>query len=224
MSKDNNSGKLKRYFKYNMARIFLVGLLIGTVFMAVHVVTRSLDSQKFEIKYNAYIYASYNLLEGEKDITSKDCFDAISSGEYKTQMEAYLGSYVTYDEFLDNLRFDVEEGKITTYYTDDSQVRAKRIVNTVSGKLCDYFSKSNKVGYIIKNGKTIAEEVKVMGEPTIKLGITYFTEIGLVVGWIIGVIIFLIIYYGNGRIKKKVDIEDELHVLVLAEVPYIEEL
>ena len=189
MGKNNNSNKLKRYYKHNMAKVFLIGILCGAIFMAIHVVVGTIDSQKFSIKYTAAVSVSYDLKDGENKITSQECLDIISSTEYATQMKAYLGSYVTYEQFLSNLKFDIKNSGITIYYTDESQVRAKRIVNTVSGKICNYFYESNKVAYIGKSSKTTAEEIKVLAEKRIKLGITYFTEIGLVVGWILGYII-----------------------------------
>lgn len=221
---NNSFSKLKRFYKYNIAKIFLIGILCGSIFMAIHVVTRAVDSQHFSMMYTAHIYVSYTMMDNSSDISVNDCWDVVKNSRYTEEIKAYLGSYVDYDDFLNNLRFEISDGKITVYYTDDSQVRAKRIVNNVSSKLCSYFSSENRVGYISKNGKTIAEEIKVVQEPRIKIGVTYFTEIGIVLGWIIGIIIWFIIYFGNGRIKSKSDVEEELHITVLTEIPHIDEL
>ena len=222
--KNNGFSKIKRFYKNNIAKIFLIGILCGSIFMAIHVVTRAIDSQHFTIKYTAHIYVTYTMIDNNSDISMKDCWNVVKNSRYTEEIKAYLGSYVTYEDFLDNLRFEIADGKITVYYTDDLQVRAKRIVNNVSSKLCSYFSSENRVGYISKNGKTIAEEIKVVQEPRIKIGVTYFTEIGILLGWIIGIIVWFIIYCGNGRIKNKSDIEEELHIVVLTEIPHIDKI
>jgi capsular polysaccharide biosynthesis protein len=174
--------------------------------------------------YTAHISATYSLQNGVSNITPKQCWDAVKNSSYTDEIKAYLGSYITYDDFLDNLRFEISDEKITTFYTDDSQVRAKRIVNTVTGKLCNYFVDQNKVVYISKNGKTIAEQVRVVGEPRIKINVLYFTELGILAGWLLGLIIWTIIYVGNGRIKNKSDIEEHLHTVLLAEIPHIKDI
>ena len=219
--KDNSSKKLTRYFKYNISKIFLLGVLMGVIFMAIHVVTRAFDSQKISMKYNAKTHASY---KSNKGIDVDICWEMVKNTEYKEQINAYLGRYVTYETFCDNLRFIVKEESITVSYTDDSQVRAKRIANVIKGKLCRYLKENNNVEEIISESITEAEEIKVTKEPRIRLGITYFTELGIVVGWVLGIIIFFIAYYSNGRIKTKADIEDELHMVVLAELPYVTEI
>ena len=37
-------------------------------------------------------------------------------------------------------------------------------------------------------------------------------------------IMMLIIYCSNGRIKTKLDVEDELHIALLTEIQYIDDL
>ena len=58
MSKSNNSGKLRRYYNKNIAKIFLCGILFSTIFIAIHVVVGALDSQRFAMKYSASISIS----------------------------------------------------------------------------------------------------------------------------------------------------------------------
>lgn len=219
---NGNSGKqrLLRYYKFNMPKILLIALLCGVIFTAIHVITRSFDSEKFTFNYKASIKAEYELREDQKEITVDDCWSAIQTDRAREEIKAYLGSYVTYEEYINNLEFQVEKGTITTYYTDTSQVRAKRIVNTVSGKISTYFYEQDKVRFISKKGKTDSEQVKVMGKKTIKFGITHFTEMGVTSGFVFAVVLFGIIYLCNNRIKNKADIEDELNLVVLASIPY----
>lgn len=226
MSMNGNSGKQRilRYYKFNMPKIFLIMLLCGAICAAIHVITRSFDSEKFNFNYRANIKAEYELREDQKEITVDDCWNAIQTDKAKEEIKAYLGSYVTYEEYIKNLEFQVEKGMIITYYTDTSQVRAKRIVNTVSGKISTYFYEQDMVRFISKKGRTDAEQVKVMGENTIKFGITHFTEIGMACGLVFAFILFGIIYLCNSRIKNKADIEDELNLVVLASIPYTREI
>ena len=224
MSVNNNSGKLKRYYKRNIARIFLCGILFTTAFMAIHVVSSSMDSQKFSIKYKAYINSTYTPSIGAKDITTTECMNVISNGKIAEDIKYYLGSYVTYEEFLDNISFQIKDRIITTYYTDESQVRAKRLVNTVTRKLNNYLIDTGRVEYISKSGETYAEETKVLATPKIKLGMLYFAELGFVLGCVVGCVVAFVIYFINGRIKTKHDVEDELHIAVLTEIQYVEDL
>ena len=55
---NGNSGKqrLLRYYKFNMPKILLIALLCGVIFTAIHVITRSFDSEKFTFNY---VYADY---------------------------------------------------------------------------------------------------------------------------------------------------------------------
>ena len=75
-----------------------------------------------------------------------------------------------------------------------------------------------------KNGKTIAEQIRVVNEPRIKMNVLYFTELGILVGWLIGLLLGFVIYMSNGRIKNKTDIEEQLHIVLLAEVPNLKDI
>ena len=224
MSKNNNSGKLKRYYSKNKSKIFLCGILFSVMFIAVHVVAGALDSQRFAIKYSAYISSTYTPSVGEKGITAKECMDIVSSKDFAEQIKYYLGSYVTYEEFLNNVSFEEKDNNIVVYYTDESQVRAKRMVNTISRKVNSYLLDKGRVEHSQKNGGTQASETKVQEPPRIKLGMLYFAELGMLAGCMFGCIMLFIVYFGNGRIKTKSDVEDELHIAVLAEIQYIDDL
>ena len=220
----NNSGKLKRYYSKNKTKIFLCGILFSVMFIAIHVVAGALDSQRFAIKYSAYISSTYSPGIGEKGITTKECMDIVSGEAFAEQIKYYLGSYVTYEEFLENVSFEEKDNELVVYYTDESHIRAKRMVNTVSRKINSYLLNNGRVEYIQKNGGTQAEETKVQETPRIKIGMLYFAEIGMVIGCIFGCIMLFVIYCSNGRIKNKSDVEDKLHIALLAEIQYIDDL
>ena len=224
MSKSNNSGKLRRYYNKNIAKIFLCGILFSTIFIAIHVVVGALDSQRFAMKYSASISSTYASSLGGEGITAKECKDIVSSEAFAEDIKYYLGSYVTYEEFLNSISFEVKKNDILVYYIDESQIRAKRMVNTVSRKLNNYLLDKERVEYIQRNGNTTLDETKVQEPPRIKIGMLYFAEIGMVAGCLFGCVMLFVVYFANGRIKTKSDVEDKLHIAVLTEIQYIEDL
>lgn len=211
-----------KYYKYNLFSIFLIGLLGGVACLAVYIIQTGIVSENFIFDYTATTNIS---LEDNVGVTEKECYNLVEDQDVKEEIKSYLGSYISYDEFVKSFDLSIDEDTLTVYYTNENKDRAKRSANRFANVLCRNLISVGKISNYQKIGFTEIERNKKYKDNKItKLQVTLFVEFGILVGMVLGFIIWTIIYCVNGRIKSKKDIEDELNIVVLAEIPYINNL
>lgn len=214
--------RLFEYYKYNFFSIFLIGLLGGAVCLAVYIIQSGIASENLIFDYTA---TTKIVLIGNKDVTEKKCYELVNDQDVKETIKGYLGSYISYDDFVKNFELSLKDDVLTIYYTNENSDRAKRSANRLGNVLCRELINIGEIENYERLGITQIVRNKRYKENAItKLQVTLFVEFGVVVGLVAGFIIWTFIYCINGRIKSKKDIEDELNIMVLAEIPHINNL
>lgn len=189
----------------------------------VHIILSGIVSENFKFEYSAVTRIS---IEGPNiSVTQKDCDDLVRSKDVKEEIKSYLGSYITYEEFLQSYSLKLEDNILSIEYCNENEDRAKRSANRLGNVLCRKLISQQKIDDYSKIGITKTERIKKYKHNAIsKLPITLFTEFGIGVGIVLGFVIYTIVYTVNGKIKSEKDIEDELNILVLASIPRIDNL
>ena len=153
------------------------------------------------------------------------CDKLIKTGEVKEVVKGYLGNYGTYEELLDNYSIKIVDDVLTIEYLNENEDRAKRTVNKLGNVICSELINRDKIKKYSKIGITDTERIKEYEHNAItKLPITLFTEFGIIAGIVLAFVIYNIIYIVNGKIKSEKDVIDELNIMVLANIPHIDEL
>lgn len=214
--------RLIEYYKYNFFSIFLIGLLGGAVCLAVYIIQSGIVSENLIFDYTATTKIA--LMENE-NVTEKECYELVNDQDVKETIKGYLGSYISYDEFIKKFELSLKDDLLTIKYTNENSDRAKRSANRLGNVLCRELLNTGEIKNYEKVGITqITRNKKYKDNAITKLQVTLFVEFGIVAGLVMGFIIWTLIYYINGRIKSKKDIEDELNIMVLAEIPHINNL
>lgn len=214
--------RLFEYYKYNLFSIFLVGLLGGVACLALYIIQKGIVSEDFIFDYTATTKISF---EKNDEITEKECYKLLEDQDVRAEIKSYLGSYITYSEFVKNLDLSVKGDILIVSYTNENSDRAKRSANRFANVLCRNLISIGKIVNYQKVGITdVVRNKKYKANRITKLQVTLFVEFGIVAGMAFGFIVWTIIYCANGKIKNKRDIEDELNITVLAEIPHISNL
>ena len=214
--------RLFEYYKYNFFSIFLVGLLGGAVCLMLHIILSGIASENLIFDYTATTKIA--LLDNET-VTEKKCYELVKDQDVKETIKGYLGSYISYDEFIKNFELSLKDAMLIIKYTNENSDRAKRSANRLGNVLCRKLINIGEIKNYERVGITeITRNKRYKDNAITKLQITLFVEFGVIVGLAVGFVIWTFIYCVNGRIKSKKDIEDELNIIVLAEIPHISNL
>ena len=214
--------RLFEYYKYNFFSIFLVGLLGGAVCLAVYIIQAGIVSENLIFDYTATTKIA---LMGNENVTEKKCYELVNDQDVKETIKGYLGSYISYNEFIKSFELSLKDDVLIIRYTNENSDRAKRSANRLGNVLCRELINTGEIKNYERVGITqINRNKKYKDNAITKLQITLFVEFGVVVGLVVGFVIWTFIYCVNGRIKSKKDIEDELNIIVLAEIPHIDNL
>lgn len=214
--------RLFEYYKYNFFSIFLIGLIGGAVCLAVFIIQSGIASENLMFDYTA---TTKIVLMDKENVTEKMCYELCKDKDVKEQIKGYLGSYISYNEFLESFELFLKDDMLIIKYTNENSDRAKRSANRFGNVLCRELINKGKIKNYERVGITqIVRNKKYKDNAITKLQVTLFVEFGVVVGLVVAFIIWTFIYCVNGRIKSKKDIEDELNLIVLAEIPHINKL
>ena len=107
--------RLFEYYKYNFFSIFLVGLLGGAVCLAVYIIQAGIVSENLIFDYTA---TTKIVLMGNENVTEKKCYELVNDQDVKETIKGYLGSYISYDEFIKSFELSLNDDVLIIRYTN----------------------------------------------------------------------------------------------------------
>ena len=125
--------RLFEYYKYNFFSIFLVGLLGGAVCLAVYIIQAGIVSENLIFDYTATTKIA---LMGNENVTEKKCYELVNDQDVKETIKGYLGSYISYNEFIKSFELSLKDDVLIIRYTNENSDRAKRSANRLGNVLC----------------------------------------------------------------------------------------